>query len=119
MSAQNDQPPPNTANAPIDRGTGCGDDGDMEARIAASEKDVSALKTDVAIIRSNYATKEDLQRELHAATWRIIGAMALLTAAVFFLARNQGNYPPPCPQQVAAPTAQAIEQPKAAPPVSR
>ncbi|MRW93076.1 hypothetical protein GJ699_24045 [Duganella sp. FT80W] len=63
------------------------DDGLMEARTSALEKDMTSVKTDVAIIRSNYATKEDLHRELHATTWKIIGAIAILTAAVFFVAR--------------------------------
>lgn len=40
-----------------------------------------------------FATKEDLHRELHATTWRIIGATVALCAAVFWLARNVA--PPP------------------------
>ena len=91
----------------------------MESRITALERDVSVLKTDVAVIRSNYVTKEDLQRELHALTWRIIGAIALLNAAVFFLARSQPYNCPPCPPPAVASTAQTPEQPKAAAPISR
>lgn len=56
-------------------------------RVNALEKDAAAIKLDVAVIRSNYATKEDLHKELHTMTWRIFGAAGLLTAAVYFIAR--------------------------------
>lgn len=60
----------------------------MDARIIALEKDVATIKADVAVIRSNYASKEDLHKELHATTWKIIGAIGIGFAAVFWLARN-------------------------------
>jgi hypothetical protein len=72
----------------------------MEARLTALEKDVAAIQTDVAVIRSNYATKEDLQKELHGTTWKIIGAVALLCGVVFWTARN---VMPPVPTYGAAP----------------
>lgn len=78
------QPP----RGPVDNDGRRGEDDEMEARITALEKDVAAIKTDVAVIRSNYATKEDLQKELHGVTWKIIGAMGLICAAVFWMARN-------------------------------
>jgi hypothetical protein len=92
------QPPGPPPNSPIDNGGSGRDDGGMESRIAALEKDMSSVKTDVAVMRSNYATKEDLHKELHAATWKIIGAIALLTGAVFYLARTPTGAPAPVAQ---------------------
>lgn len=117
------QPP----RGPVDNASGRGEDGDMEARITALEKDVAAIKTDVAVIRSNYTTKEDLQKELNGTTWKIIGAIALLCGAVFWMARN---VTPPLPSYggapAASPAAQAgnatsarAAQPQASPPAAR
>lgn len=36
----------------------------------------------------SFATKEDLQKELGAMTWKIIGAIAALVAAVVWIVRN-------------------------------
>ena len=108
------QPPAQPPNGPIDKGSGGADDGPMEARIAALEKDMSVVKTDVAVIRSNYATKEDLHKELHLTTWKIIGAIALLTAAVYFLARNGADVHSASPQ-----TAQTQASPVAPLPAER
>lgn len=36
----------------------------------------------------SFATKEDLQKELNAMTWKIIGAIAALVAAVYFITRH-------------------------------
>jgi hypothetical protein len=92
----------------------------MEARISALEKDVAAIKTDVAVIRSNYATKEDLHKELHAATWKIVGTIALLCGAVFWMART---ITPPQPAtaatSIAAPAPQQIVPSPSAAPASR
>jgi hypothetical protein len=60
----------------------------MEARVRKLEDDLAAVKTDLAVMRSNYVTKEDLHRELHATTWKIIGTFAVLCGAVFWIARN-------------------------------
>ena len=47
---------------------------------------------DIAIIRSNYATREDLHKAINDQTWKIIGTMVtfgtLLSGIVFFIARN-------------------------------
>lgn len=102
------QPP----HGPVDNANGRGEDDDMDARITALEKDISAIKTDVAVIRSNYASKEDLHRELHGATWKVIGSIALMCAAVFFISKNTGPTPVTAPAVPAAPAA-------AAPPASQ
>ena len=80
-------------------------DGDMEARVAKLEalaektgERLGVIERDVAIIKSNYATREDLQAakaDLHKAmndqTWKIItwmtGISTALVAATFFLVR--------------------------------
>lgn len=69
-------------------------DENMEARLIKIESELAALngeftrvKTDIAVMRSNYATKEDLHKELHAMTWRIYGFAGGLVAAVYFIAR--------------------------------
>jgi hypothetical protein len=77
----------------VDSAVVAADDPRMEARVKKLEDDLSALRTDVAIMRSNYVTKEDLHKELHATTWKIIGTFAVLCGTVFWIARNVA--PPP------------------------
>jgi membrane protein involved in colicin uptake len=83
---------------PVDKGNSSADDENMNERITVVEKDMAAIKTDVAIIRSNYVTKSDLSnevaglrielhKELHVMTWKVIGASGLLAAAVFAIAK--------------------------------
>lgn len=48
----------------IDNGVFGDDHEAMNERITALEKDMAAVKTDLAVIRSNYVTKEDLAREI-------------------------------------------------------
>lgn len=71
------------------------DNGGMETRVTKLE--VAAQDTRDRLVRiesrlenfeRNYATKEDLHKELHSMTWRIIGACALLVAMVYFIALN-------------------------------
>ena len=82
------------------------DNGDMEARVAKLEslaektsERLAAIEKDVSVIKSNYATKEDLARlnadvfkAMNDQTWKIIGAMitfgTLLSGIVFYIARN-------------------------------
>lgn len=107
----------------LDNTGGPPDDPRMEERVkrleALAEKTQDRLvviERDIAIIKSNYATKEDLHKELHATTWKIIAAIAALCGAVFWLARN---VEPPRPAATSptysapAPQAPATAQPPA------
>lgn len=75
------------------------DNGDMEARLAKLESiaektsvQLTTLEQNVAVMKSNYATREDLYKSLNDQTWKVIGAMitlgTLLSGIVFFIARN-------------------------------
>ena len=125
------RPPEGPPGAPLDSGGGPPDDPRMDERVKkleeAAEKTVERLTTierDLAVVKSNYASKEDikgisaeLHRELHATTWKIIGTVALLCAAVFWIARNvepakptpnavgTASTAPPAPAATAAPPA--------------
>lgn len=72
----------------------------MEARLVKVEERLAALERDVAVIRSNYATREDLQRELgglqgallkemNNLTWRLVtfvcGFGTVLVSATYFI----------------------------------
>jgi hypothetical protein len=72
---------------------------DIESRLVAMENDMSKVKTDLAVILSNYATKQDIaelraelrvefQKEINALTWKMYGFGTVLVAAVYFIARN-------------------------------
>jgi hypothetical protein len=85
--------------ASIDNRRGRADDRRMADRFALVEKDIATLATDVANIRANYATKEDLAKlesamykVINAQTWKLVtwttSAMAVMTAAVYFIAHN-------------------------------
>jgi hypothetical protein len=53
---------------------------------------LTVLERDVAVIRSNYVTKEDLHKEINAQTWRLItfvcGFGTALVAATYFIATH-------------------------------
>jgi hypothetical protein len=74
-------------------------DGGMEARVATLEEFAQDTRDRLTRIEVAMATKgdvSDIRSEMHKAftdqTWRIVGAMltfgTLLTAAVFFIAKN-------------------------------
>ena len=68
-------------------GGGNGGGGNMlEKRIEKLESDISSIKTDLAVIRSNYATAPDLHKEISAQTkWIgtiLIAAIGLSLGAV-------------------------------------
>lgn len=71
----------------------------MDTETTKIEERLGALERDMAIIKSNYATKEDLHRmksdllhEMNAQTWRFItfmtGVAALLVSATYFIATH-------------------------------
>jgi len=86
----------------FDGGGGGGYDHPMEARVKKLEDDLSAMKSDVAVIRSNYATKEDMAKlgvamhaEINAQTWKLVtfvcGFGTALVAATYFIAGHIGK----------------------------
>lgn len=71
-------------------GGGSGGD-DMLLRVKELEGKVTALVTDVAIIKDKLATKEDIQsvktelhKELNAQTWKIITALVITVLIAVF-----------------------------------
>lgn len=95
----------------------------LEAVVEKVGERLATIERDLAVVKSNYGTKEDIKalgaefhRELHATTWKVIGAMGLICAAVFWMARN--IEPPrlastPPQQSSTAPLAPAPAQPAA------
>jgi hypothetical protein len=49
---------------------------------------LSKVETDIAWMRSNFMTREELQKELRTLLWQIVGAMAFYTAGLYFIART-------------------------------
>ncbi len=60
----------------------------LETLMEKTQDRLAVIERDVAVMRANYATKEDLHKELHATTWKVIAAIAALCGAVFWMARN-------------------------------
>jgi uncharacterized membrane-anchored protein len=98
--------PESFSGASVDKRRGRAEDRRMGDRLTALEENVASLKGDVALIRSNYATKEDIAKlaeqiarskadmleMINTQTWKYItwttSAMALMTTTVYFIARN-------------------------------
>ncbi|WEF34895.1 hypothetical protein [Pseudoduganella chitinolytica] len=83
----------------VDSGGGPPHDDDMEERVkkleATAEKTLErlvAIERDVAVMRGNYATKEDLHREINAQTWKLVtfvcGFGTALVGATYFVATH-------------------------------
>jgi hypothetical protein len=76
----------------LDSGQGQPEDGGMEARLRKVEDRLAALERDVAIIRSNYVTREDLHREIASQTWKLVtfvcGFGTALVGATYFIATH-------------------------------
>jgi hypothetical protein len=78
-------PPP-----PVDNVRAHSDDARMEARVSALEQanlDTRDRLTRIETRMDSLATKEDLHKETHSQTWRIIGVAALLVAVVYYFAK--------------------------------
>jgi hypothetical protein len=73
----------------LDGGRDQPDDEGMDQWQESVEARLAALERDVAIIRSNYATKEDLHKEINTQTWRLVtfvcGFGTALVAATYFI----------------------------------
>jgi hypothetical protein len=61
----------------VDNRGGPPDDGDMEARVKALEDALSTAKTDLAVIRSNYATKADIAEAKNSIIMWVVSAVLL------------------------------------------
>lgn len=96
-------------------GSDGGDGVELTERIAALEHDSSSIKTDIAVIKSNYSTKSDLATmETHLIKWMVGTVLAAAALAVGFT-RAFPPQPPQITVQMAQPTG-AVQPSVAAPP---
>ncbi|WP_312217223.1 hypothetical protein [Pantoea vagans] len=58
-------------------GGGNGGGGDMLQRLKDLEKDVQSMKTDIAVMRSNYATKTDVSDAKNSIILWVVGAVVM------------------------------------------
>lgn len=54
----------------------------------ATKEDVDTARIDLAVIRSNYVPREEFQKAINALTWKMYGFGTLLVTAVFLIAKN-------------------------------
>jgi hypothetical protein len=54
----------------------------------ATKEDVDAVKLDLAVIRSNYVPREEFQKTINTLTWKMYGFGTFLVTVVFFIAKN-------------------------------
>ncbi|MDK9634289.1 hypothetical protein [Enterobacter hormaechei] len=59
----------------IDYGGGNGGGDDMQQRVKELEKDMQQMKTDIAVMRSNYATKSDVSDAKTSIIIWVVGAV--------------------------------------------
>jgi hypothetical protein len=79
----------------FDGGGGGGYDGGMEKRIDNLEKDMSDVKSDVVVMKSNYVTKADLHESVNSLIKWIVGtAVALGAAAITIMTFVLNNAAP-------------------------
>jgi hypothetical protein len=70
----------------------------MEIDTVKIDERLAALERDIAVIKSNYATKQDLHREINAQTWRLVTFVCtfvsvfngILVTATYFIAHHAG-----------------------------
>jgi hypothetical protein len=81
---------------PLDSGGGPPDDPRMEERFKKLEglvektvERIVNIERDMAVVRSNYATKEDLHKEMSVQTWKLVtfvcGFGTVLVTATYFI----------------------------------
>ena len=79
-------------NAHLDNGGEPPDYEAMKARIQRIEERLARVETDLAVIKSNYVTKEDLHREIASQTWRLVtfvcGFGVALVSSTYFIATH-------------------------------
>lgn len=71
---------------------------DIAERVGKLESSMTSVMTDVAVIRSNYATREDLHKEISSQTWKFVTyttsmfvtVSSALVAASYFIAKHLG-----------------------------
>lgn len=64
----------------------------LELSMEKVEQRIATIVQDLAVIRSNYASREDLHRELAAQTWRLVtfvcGFGTVLVSATYFIVKH-------------------------------
>lgn len=71
-----------------DGGGGGGGGGEMlESRVAKLEQDLTSLKVDISVIKSNYATREDLHKEIGIQTKWIAATIIATTSIALAMAK--------------------------------